>query len=142
MDKEIQLIIKTYSKNREKIKPILLAFRTSRKYGFPVINAMSDKTEEEQYIWAIKFLLSLSDISLNDESATSDDEFNQEIIAIYQGTLLHEDCRSILSLANGNTINDEINKKNIFLFGRTFNTKPILHTQKPSDLSKIYTKDS
>jgi len=97
-----EMIIEAYSRDTEKVAITLSVFRTSRKYGFPIVNSIQNKSEEEQFLWAVRFLLSIADTWPLEDFPIEDKEFKKGIDRLLPGTKLYEDAKRLLGDANGN----------------------------------------
>lgn len=53
-----------YEANKEKVHDFIAAARLSRKYGFPVINSLEERTHEKRFIHTAQLFLKLAGLEL------------------------------------------------------------------------------
>lgn len=89
----------TVAYERDSQKPEVVSFNnivsTSRKFGFQIVCTISNKTENEQLLWAAKLLL---EVAQSYPLCDLPDDFN-----LQQGTKLYDDSMSLLENALINT---------------------------------------
>ncbi|BBL92242.1 MULTISPECIES: hypothetical protein [Vibrio] len=95
---EVSLLISS-AYTRDRNKPQLVAFkeilRTSRKYGFPIVYALSDKSKDEQIRLGAKMLLSVS------KSWPLEDV--PDNLDVNLGSNLYNDAEFLINIALSNT---------------------------------------
>ncbi|KKN85107.1 hypothetical protein LCGC14_0282760 [marine sediment metagenome] len=89
-------IAEAYQRDLEKpeLKSLKKVFRNSRKYGFPFVCTLADKSEEQQLHWAARLLLEVA--------GTWPIEDIPEQMTLTQGTALFNDARQLLEYGLGN----------------------------------------
>jgi len=88
-----------YFNKRPNIVSILGFINKSRVFGFPVVNALGDKSEEEQLVWARRLLLNAAEVEI--DRAYGDDE----LFALLKDddTQLYHDAHMLITVATKNT---------------------------------------
>lgn len=101
MNSEIILkIIESYHSDRDKVASTLNAVRVSRKYGFSIINENTEKSEQEQLLWAVRFLLSIADIPQSEDLPMDDSEFCKAMLISLEETILESDALQLIVIGN------------------------------------------
>ncbi|BBM67855.1 MULTISPECIES: hypothetical protein [Vibrio] len=82
-------------------QPEVVAFkeliRTTRKFGFPIVLSLVDKTDEQKIYWAAKLLLKISKAWELTEIP--------DTLEIGKGSTLYRDAEHLVKIASSNSLN-------------------------------------
>jgi hypothetical protein len=99
-----QMIVEAYERDSEKNATFFETLRVSRKYGFPIVNGITNKPQAEQRVWAARFLLSLSETWPQTDVPMDDAEFQDELLELMNGgSALGRGVDALLSNATSNS---------------------------------------